>query len=120
MLQCIPPGIFVHNTSKQSCCQEAFVALNISPVDLVGYRGADFRNDSGYGLTPNGYCPCVLAEAIDLIFGFNLGRMALPEPADSMEYEISRFCSICGFFRTNFPVENGGGPRPWLPRCPEL
>lgn len=117
VLKRIPPGIFVRNTSKKSCYQDAFVPLNIAPVDLPEYRGADFRNgcqiirDSGFGLTPNGYYPCVLAGAIDRIFGFNLGRMTLPAPDDAMEHEISRFCAVCGFFRTNYSVENGGLPQ---------
>ena len=111
----IPENVTVHNTQKTSRKHDDFIPYNLAPCDSPEYARADFSNaccvtrDAGIGLTPYGYYPCVGAGAIDRIFGFDCGRKTLPDPGDSMEAELTRFCSLCGFFRLNYTSDVCGG-----------
>jgi len=116
VLQRIPPGVDIRDTRKSERCQAQFVPFNLAPSETPEYAHADFRNacsvtrDSGIGLSPYGYYPCVVAGGIDRILGFNRGRMTLPYPEDDMYEELARFCALCGFFRLNYTAETDGGP----------
>jgi|WetSurMetagenome_2_1015567.scaffolds.fasta_scaffold31939_3 hypothetical protein len=116
ILSRIPPGVTVHNTMKTSRNQDDFIPYNLAPCDSLEYARADFRNaccvtrDAGIGLTPYGYYPCVGSGAIDRIFGFDCGRKTLPDSGDGMEKDLTRFCSLCGFFRLNYTSEVCRGP----------
>ena len=116
VLQRIPKGVDIRDTKKDDRCQAQFVPFNLAPRETADYAQADFRNgcavtrDSGIGLSPNGYYPCVVAGGIDRVFGFNRGRKSLPAPEDGMEQELAHFCSLCGFFRLNYTIETDGEP----------
>jgi hypothetical protein len=111
VLSRIPADVTVHNTQKSTRNQEDFIPFNLAPCDSPEYAHADFRNaccvtrDAGIGLTPYGYYPCVGSGAIDRIFGFDSGRKTLPGLEDGMEEDLTRFCSLCGFFRLNYTSE---------------
>jgi radical SAM family protein len=116
VLERLPEGVKVRNMHKKSPCQEYFVPFNVAPRDRPEYAKAEFRNacrgtrQSGIGLSPHGYYPCVVAGAIDRIFGFDSGRQSIPDYDDEMEEDLARFCSLCGFFRTNHTADPGDGP----------
>ena len=116
VLQRMPAGVDVRNTYKTDRCQADFVPFNMAPRDIPDYSDADFSNacaitrDSGIGLSPHGYYPCVVAGGIDRIFGFDCGRKSIPDPEDDMEAELARFCSLCGCFRTNYTADANGDP----------
>jgi hypothetical protein len=105
MIEKIPPGIEVTNTSKQSHVQETFLTFNVAPIDVPDYKNTDFANacpitkECGLGVTPYGYYPCTVAGAIDRTFGFDMGRKELPMDADGMEKELRKFCALCGHFK---------------------
>jgi len=111
VLDRIPKNVVVYNTRKNSPQNDHFIHFNLAPRDSAEYARADFSNgccvtrDAGIGLTPYGYYPCVGSGAIDRIFGFDCGRKTLPDPDDGMEAELTRFCSLCGFFRLNYTSE---------------
>jgi hypothetical protein len=110
-LASIPDGVDLCNTRKSGRRQDDFIPFNLAPRDSQEYAQVDFRNaccvtrDAGIGLTSSGYYPCVVAGAIDRIFGFDCGRKTLPDPEDGMEAELSRFCTLCGLFRLNYTME---------------
>jgi hypothetical protein len=112
----IPAEVDLRNTRKTSRRQDDFIPFNLAPRDSAEYARTDFRNaccvtrDAGIGLTPNGYYPCVGAGSIDRIFGFDCGRKTLPDPEDGMLEDLTRFCSLCGFFRLNYTSEVRMGP----------
>jgi glycosyltransferase involved in cell wall biosynthesis len=116
VLRRIPASVDIRDTKKDDRCQAQFVPFNLAPRETAEYAHADFRNacfvtrDSGIGLSPNGYYPCVVAGGIDRVFGFNRGRQSLPAPEDGMERELAHFCSLCGFFRLNYTIETNGEP----------
>jgi hypothetical protein len=96
----LPGRVKVRNTAKKS--QRDFNTFNVAPVDVREYAGADFSNSCwitegcGMSVTRYGYHPCAVAGGIDRIFGFDLGRNALPVPDDDMEQQLRAFCTYCG------------------------
>lgn len=105
MLSLLPPGVRVINTAKVTNVQQEFQTFNVAPIDVEGYKGADFSNGClvtqycGIGVTPYGYYPCAVAGAIDRTFGLNLGRKTLPDRHDAMKEELRTFCALCGHFK---------------------
>lgn len=105
----LPAGIVVKSTAKGPR-QRLFRPFNLAPMDLRRYRWADFSSgcrileDCGIGLTPLGIYPCAVAGGIDRIFGFGLGRPALPADHDEMPAERAVFCRLCGHFGFAWPT----------------
>lgn len=105
VLERIPDDVLVENTSKTGNLQPSFASFNVAPIDLEEYASADFTNgcaiieDCGFGLTPSGYYPCAVAGNVDRVFGWNLGRKALPPDSDRMEDLLTKFCGHCGLFK---------------------
>jgi len=100
----LPAEVEIIDSNKKSRLQNLFVKTTQAPIDLIGSIDVDFSNGCpiplccGVGLTPYGYYPCVVAGAIDRIFGFNKGRRNLPPKNDTMIDLLKIFCPYCGFF----------------------
>ncbi len=105
----LPQGVEVKNTFKTDR-QRLFRPFNVAPSDCLWYRFADFSagcrilRDCGIGLTPSGYYPCAIAGGIDRVFGFGLGRKALPDKEDLMTDHLRTFCPLCGHFGFSWPT----------------
>ncbi len=100
----IPDGIIIENTSKTGGPQ-TFDTFNVAPIDLPKYANADFTRACPYphycgvGLTPHGYYPCAIGGGIDRVFGFGVGRMALPPDDETFRAELDLLCRHCGHFK---------------------
>ncbi len=111
----LPPGIEVENTGK-SGPEQPFEAFNLAPADDPTWAGADFASGCsipdvcGIGLGPYGYYPCAVAAGIDRVLGLDVGRAALPDPADTMEDQLRLLCRMCGHFQ-RAPATPGGPTR---------
>jgi hypothetical protein len=114
LLSQLPADVRVRNSAKTSRVQPSFHTFQVAPVDVPGYRRADFFNgcwetrECGMGVTPYGYYPCPVAGAIDRIFGLDLGRKVLPEEQDHMKAELRTFCALCGRFMLGACVPSEG------------
>jgi hypothetical protein len=108
MLARLGPDVSVRNSAKNSNVQ-VFQPFNLAPKDSLWYRNADYScgcwitRDCGMCLTPFGYYHCAPAGAIDRVFGFNLGKKALPSLANPMRDEMAVLCGYCGHFRFDSP-----------------
>ncbi len=67
----------------------------------------------GIGLTPYGYYPCAIAGGIDRVFGFGLGKSALPSPEDDMVDRLQVLCPLCGHFGFALPTKQRQISRSW-------
>ncbi len=109
ILNKIPEGILVENTSKVSGVQVDFAPFNNAPQDYPEHARSDFRNGCwitkglGMGLTPNGYYHCAIAGGIDRIFNFKIGRHSIPDSGDPLYEQFSALCSLCGHFCIHAP-----------------
>ena len=86
----LPRDVEIEDTSKTSNVQPEFMTFNVAPVDVPAFARADFTNGCsiiqkcGFGLAPSGYYPCGPGGGIDRVFGFDIGRKTLPDPADAV------------------------------------
>lgn len=107
MIQCLPDDVVVENSMKDGSnpVVDYHRSFNIAPVDLPGYRNADYRNgcwitqECGIALGPSGYYPCGVAAGMDRILGLDAGRQSLPREDDTMEDLLKAFCQNCGHFK---------------------
>jgi hypothetical protein len=105
----LPDTVVVKNTFKQSR-PPLFRPFNRAPIDSPWHRFSDFASgcriisECGLGLTPLGYYTCAVAGGIDRVFGFGLGRRALPGPSDSLIDQREAFCPLCGHFGFSCPT----------------
>ncbi len=110
ILKRLPPEILLKSTFKTSKVN-LFRPFNIAPVDTAYNKFSDYAcgcriiEDCGLGLTPSGYYVCAVAGGIDRVFGFDMGRITLPPPNDSMADQMKIFCSLCGHFGFAWPVK---------------
>lgn len=114
----LPEGVEIKNTYKTGA-QRLFRPFNKAPADSPFFRFSDFSagcrilSDCGLGLTPLGYYPCAIAGGIDRIFGFDLGRKALPDREDAMRDQLAVFCPLCGHFGFSWPTKKGKMSSAW-------
>jgi len=105
ILDRIPEGVEVENSSKSENVQPGFGPFNMAPIDSWQYAFSDFRNgcdiaqSCGIGLTPQGYYPCAVAGGIDRVLGLERGRKSIPETDDDMRDLMDEACRLCGRFR---------------------
>lgn len=102
ILQKIPEGIRIENSSKKSSLQ-LFSPFNLAPVDKKNYKAGDYSYgcinlSCGLSLSAYGYYCCGIAAGIDRVFGFNIGRSKLPDSNDPMNDHLKTFCELCGIF----------------------
>ena len=102
----IPSDVVVINSQKGGKRQGELqhTSFNVAPDDVAEYKDVDFRNacewtdKCGTGLGPSGYYHCPVAAGMDRIFGWDIGRKALPSMDDDMNDLADRFCRNCGHF----------------------
>jgi len=104
VLSRIPSGVNIVNSRKTPVSRPLFVPVNDAPVDSLSGRHLDFRNGCfipqyTMGLNANGYYPCIVAGAIDRVFGLDMARKNLPPIDDEMRDLMNEFCPFCGCFR---------------------
>ena len=98
----LPTEIDVLNSDKVSAVQSDFTFFNMAPIDYKICRGINYSNacmateGCGIGLTKYGYYPCIVAGGIDKVFGFDIGRKALPPIEDPMTDQSKVLCRYCG------------------------
>ena len=99
-----PKGIEIENTEKTSNIQAFFSPINKAPIDIPEYKNSDFTKGCwiptlcGITLDMHGYYPCSAAAAIDRVFGFDVGKKALPNKREPLECLFEKFCRLCGHF----------------------
>jgi hypothetical protein len=109
----IPNGIEIIDSEKTSQAQSKFLSINIAPKDIAGYKSCDYINGCwvtsimGLGLSSGGYYHCVVGAGIDRVFGFNIGKMNLPQSTDKLIDQKSILCGLCGLFKSTDKVVGG-------------
>jgi hypothetical protein len=104
VLERIPDGVRIENSSKTGEIEPSFRPFSVAPIDDPRYGRADFSNgcavmrDCGMGLTPGGYYPCAVAGGIDRVLGSGLGLQDLPADDDDMADACRNLCRLCGRF----------------------
>ncbi|MEQ1564764.1 MAG: radical SAM protein [Myxococcota bacterium] len=99
------PGWVVVDDSHKDGPEPLFDTFNVAPIDVAGWRDADFANGCpvtetcGIGLGPRGYYPCAVAGAIDRVVGADAARPELPDPSDDLFDQLDQFCRMCGHFK---------------------
>ena len=117
-LEQLPPSVAIKSTRKTSR-RSLFRPFNVAPVDTRCNRFSDFTcgcriiEACGLGLTPQGYYMCAIAGGIDRIFGYHLGRPALPDPSDDLVDQMAAFCPLCGHFGFRWPTRKTRQSRTW-------
>lgn len=110
VLSKLPEEIIQKNTIKTSN-SNLFRPFNVAPKDTGVHKFSDFSSgcriieDCGIGYTPQGYYICAVAGAIDRIFGFDIGRQALPDKKDTLIDHCKTFCPLCGHFGFIWPIK---------------
>jgi hypothetical protein len=110
ILSQLPDEIEIKSALKSSRTP-LFRPFNRAPIDMRHHRFSDFScgcrilKDCGIGLTPSGYYACAVAGGIDRVFGFNIGREALPAKNDTLVDQLGIFCRLCGHFGFAWPVK---------------
>jgi hypothetical protein len=105
----LPCEIQVYKSEKRTRRQEHHCGFNVAPVDLVTYANDPFLNGCllptryGIGLLRYGYYPHAVCGNIDRVFGFDVGRKALPSPEDRMVDQFRILCRYCGHYRECTP-----------------
>ena len=118
VLEQLPSSIAVKSTLKNSPAN-LFRPFNVAPVDTFINRFSDYTcgcriiEDCGLGLTPSGYYMCAVAGGIDRIFGYHLGRPALPGSSDAFEDQMAAFCPLCGHFGFQWPTRKPRQSKTW-------
>ncbi|WP_373500791.1 radical SAM protein [Desulfococcus sp.] len=118
VLDRLPAGVAVKNTFKTDR-QRLFRPFNLAPADSPWFRFSDYTSgcrilaDCGIGFTPSGYYPCAVAGGIDRVFGFGLGRKALPAEGDRMLDLLAVFCPLCGHFGFSWPTRRAKFSDTW-------
>ncbi len=113
VLSKISKRIEIINSKKKSQVQSNFLSINIAPKDMAGYEFCDFTNGCwvtnimGLGLSSSGYYHCVVGASIDRVFGFDIGRMNLPQVTDKLIDQKSILCGFCGLFKISDKVAGG-------------
>jgi hypothetical protein len=105
-LRRVPGNIKVINSRKTSRQkqQDHFEAFNLAPCDQWYHFMTDFVNGcwvtniAGCGLNRYGYYPCVVAGAIDRVFGFDIGIKQLPGQLSAFDGQKRILCRYCGHF----------------------
>jgi len=108
VLQNIPTGLEIYNTSKSTAKQQHHTSYNLAPKDLKKYQnlnfglGCELLERCGLGLTRYGYYPCGPGASVDRIFGFDIGIKNLSEAdTDAFRKKLPMLCSYCGHFKEN-------------------
>lgn len=107
VLKKVPDVITIENSNKITEGTESHIDFNNAPVDYFWNVFVDYTNGCwileacGVGLTPYGYYYCAVAGSIDRVFGFDIGRKALPSQDDLMKDQMRRLCRYCGHFFEN-------------------
>jgi hypothetical protein len=118
ILSQLPEDIEIKSALKSSRTP-LFRPFNRAPRDSIRYRCSDYScgcrilEDCGIGLTPSGYYACAVAGGIDRVFGFNLGRVTLPDQSDPLEDQLNIFCRLCGHFGFAWPVKKQVVSKTW-------
>ncbi|WP_372680805.1 radical SAM protein [Desulfosarcina sp.] len=118
VLEKLPDAITLKSTLKRSRVN-LFKPFNVAPVDTRFNRFSDYTcgcriiKTCGLGLTPSGYYMCAVAGGIDRIFGYHLGRKALPDDADTLSDQMSAFCRLCGHFGFQWPTRRAKRSETW-------
>ena len=104
-LRKVPGNIKVINSRKtNSRRQGQFDAFNLAPCDQWYNFMTDYVNGCwvtqimGCGLNRYGYYPCIVAGAIDRVFGFDIGIKQLPVQRSAFDEQKRRLCRYCGHF----------------------
>jgi len=101
----LPGTVDCYVTGKRGPREDSHCAFNLAPVDLTEFAGADFSSGcflpahEGLGLSCRGYYPHPVCAGIDRVFGFDVGRKALPRADDDLREQFARLCPLCGMFR---------------------
>ena len=118
VLEKLPEAISLKSTLKSSRVN-FFRPFNIAPVDTVCNRFSDYTcgcriiEECGLGVTPSGYYMCAIAGGIDRIFGYHLGRRALPDEYESFTDQMAAFCRLCGHFGFQWPTRKVKRSQTW-------
>jgi hypothetical protein len=118
VLEKLPDAIKLKSTLKSSRVN-LFKPFNVAPIDTRVNRFSDYAcgcrimKTCGLGLTPSGYYMCAVAGGIDRIFGYHLGRRALPDDADTLSDQMSAFCRLCGHFGFQWPTRRTKCSETW-------
>lgn len=118
VLKQLPSPIVIKSTLKTSRTN-LFRPFNVAPRDTRYNRFSDYTcgcriiEDCGLGLTPSGYYMCAVAGGIDRIFGYHLGRPALPDRSDDFADQMAVFCPLCGHFGFQWPTRENRQSQTW-------
>lgn len=117
----VPESVTIYNSRKTSPEQTQFDAFNVAPIDQDGCRQVEFSRAChiptfwGIGINRHGYYPCSVSSGIDRVFGFDIGRKALPPHGDQMQEELRTVCRFCGHFIPFNKILNGEHMSPsWI------
>lgn len=118
VLQQLPQTVAIKSTLKTSRTN-LFRPFNVAPVDTRFNRFSDYScgcriiKECGLGLTPSGYYMCAVAGGIDRIFGYQLGRLHLPDLSDGFVDQMAAFCPLCGHFGFQWPTRKSRQSKTW-------
>ncbi len=118
VLDKLPEAIRIKSTLKASRVN-LFKPFNVAQVDTRFNRFSDYAcgcriiEECGLGVTPSGFYMCAIAGGIDRIFGYGLGRPALPDETDTLSDQMSAFCRLCGHFGFQWPTRHARLSKTW-------
>lgn len=118
VLDQLPGNIAIKSTLKSSRIH-LFKPFNRAPIDTWHNRFSEYTcgcriiEECGLGVTPSGYYMCAIAGGIDRIFGYQLGRPAIPDRSDNLTDQMAIFCRLCGHFGFQWPTRRTIMSKTW-------